>query len=261
MTDQTSEMPVAKPPFWKRHPRKLIVLAVFLLLCSQMPLLGYLGRVFQSVLDFGFSPTAKGELEKHTDWFKRYFTGPPSDAEMIAHFKKHRVEFERLAYLTVTQGFCHGRERERPGQECTKLEEKVGMRGGLYYRFHLSNSALRDPRSRTCFFPCGVQDFDYPNMEWQQWWGTKNPKIETWSKELIYVPPLLPAELFGLDPKSYPTDLITAVRKGCFLKESLDSIPPELEADPGFAGEPKCAVRHIEGQWFLKLNPHNVIDF
>lgn len=249
----------ARAPFWKRHPKKLIALAVFLALCTQMPILGYLERVFLSVALFGFSQTTVKTIEDYNDWFMRYFTGPPSDAEMIAHFRKHRAEFERLAYLQATQGYCHNKERERPGQECTRLESKVGMRGGTSGPI-LVNSAL-GPRTGPCGFPCRTQNFRYTHKERQQWRGTKNPEIEGWEKELVYVPPLLPAERFGLDPKGYPTDSLSAMRRECFWLDSLDSIPPELEAKPGDNAYPNCAARHIDSQWFLRLKPYTPPHF
>lgn len=262
MTHQASEAPeqIATPPFWKRHPKKLIVLAVFLALCSQMPLWGYLERVFLSVVLFGYSQTTVKAIEEQNDWFNRYFTGPPSDAEMISHFRKHRAEFEQLAYLQATQGYCHNKERERPGQECTRLERIVGMQAGLTSIF-LGNSALRSC-SKPYSFPCtyGLV-FRYTHKERQQWRGTMNPKIESWEKELVYAPPLLLADQFRLNPLHDPHDSMSAMRRECFWKESLDSIPPELEANPGDHAYPKCAARHIEGQWFLRLTPNNELDF
>jgi hypothetical protein len=261
MTKQSTEVPtqIPKPPLWKRHHKKLIALVVLSMLCIQIPLLGYVGRVFLSVMQFGVGQSSFKALQEHTDWFMRYFTGPPSDAEMIAHFKKHRANFERLAYITITQGYCFDLERRKPGQECTQLEKEVEMKTGIS-QITLINSAFR-PRTGPCGTPCQVQEYFYSGKEWQQWLGTKNPKINTWEKNLIYVPPLLPAEQFALDLGRYPANSLNAIRKACFMKQSLDSIPTELEAKPGSHAFPNCAVRHIEGQWFLKLTPHNILDF
>lgn len=260
MTKKSFERPnpLNRPPFWKRHPKKLIVFFVILTLCIQIPLAGYFFRIILSVIKFDFTQVSINAIKEHTDWFVRYFTGPPSDADMISHFKKHRVDFERLATITVTQGYCFNLERKQPGQECTQLENKVGMKMGIS-QITLINSAFR-PRAGPCGTPCQVQVF-YFEREWQQWLGTKNSTIESWEKQLIYAPPLLPAERFGLDPAGYPEDSLNAMRKECFMKQSLDSIPPELEANPGSHAFPNCAVRHIEGQWFLKLTPHNILDF
>ena len=257
MTSETLAMQNKAPgtSFLKRHRLKLIGVAVFLLLSTQMPLLGYLGRVVLSVLTFGVSSTTVKSIEVQTDWFKRYFTGPPSDAEMIAHFRAHRADLERLAYLMATQGFCHDRERKQPGQECSRIEQRIGMRGGMEGTM-VDNSAFRHPRSHICGFPCKVQDYNFILKEPRQWWRTQNSDIEAWEKELVYVPPLLPPERFGLDA-SYPTDPVEVMRRNCYgnLVTSLYTIPAELERDPGSWGYPHCAVRHIEGQWFIKLSP------
>lgn len=272
MTSETLEMQNKemqnKAPgtsFLKRHRLKLIGVAVFLLLSTQMPLLGYLGRVVVSVLTFGVSSTTVKSIEVQTDWFKRYFTGPPSDAEMIAHFRAHRADLERLAYLFATEG-CAGKAGpeytyiEHP--ECARIERQIGMRGGLEGT-SLLNSAFRDPRSRTCGAPCYVQAFNFILKEPQDWWHGRDihvdgsdGEIEAWEKQLVYVPPLLPPERFGLDA-GYPTDPIEVMRRNCSggLVHSLDTIPAQLKKDPGNWGYPNCAVRHIGGQWFITLKP------
>ncbi len=258
MTNPASEASdqIDGQPFWKRHPI-LIGLALFLFLNSQMPLFGYLEGVVLNMFEIGII----NAIEKQNDWFVRYFTGPPSDAEMIANFNKHRAKFERLVHLQLYHGYCHHQEQLHPGSECARLEKDVGMRASLSSQLHFSNSALQHPSITICGTPCYAQEFDYSHKQLQQWFGTKNPKIETWEKFLLYVPPLVPAERFGLDPKGYPPDSLSAISKKCHIKDTLDSIPPELEADPGDHAYPNCAVRHIDGQWFLMLEPHNVLDF
>jgi len=240
-------------PFWERNKWKLVGAAIILLISTQIPLLGYLERVTLSVLTFGVSKATVESIEVHTDWFKRYFTGPLSDEAMISRFRSHRTDLERMAYIFALQGDCGRRQQEK---ECSGIEQRVGMRVGMEGRM-VGNSALRQPGSRTCHFPCMVQTFRIVLQEPQQWWRTKNSKIEAWEKVLIYVPPLLPDTNLGLDEKGYPTDTVEVMRRICFgnIVDTLDVIPSGLDRDPGNWGYPNCAARHVDGQWFIKLRP------
>lgn len=240
------------------HKTKLMAALLIFILSTETPLIGYLWRVVSSTAKFGFSTTTIVAIEEHTEWLKRYFTGPPSDTKMINHFLTNQSEFERLAAINATYGYCFSLHQKNKGQECTLLENKLSVRSGASQIAFL-NSALR-PKTGPCGIPCQAFEYSYQNQELQSWFGTKNPKIETWEKVFIYTPPLSSAEEFSLDSKNHPSDILAAIEKKCILKNSLDSIPAELEYSPGTSAFPNCAVRRINNRWFIKLSPSVKIE-
>lgn len=228
-----------------------IKLLIVLLVLYFTPLLGYVWRLGEAVVEHGFSHQTLVVMARHTDWFKRYFTGPPSDDEMIAFFHKQRADLERAAYLYAHNGYCHHNDALPYRQECEQLQERTGTRVGLGTA-SVHNSIYRDPKY-TCGPGCNVQEHYFFDVEEQDWWRSWNTKIKAWRKSLEYVPPLLPAEYFGLDPKDYPNDPVKVMRRHCHPRDSLDSVPSEIEKESLLDYE--CAVRHIEDQWFIVLRP------
>lgn len=250
MTSKTLEMQnkAPKTSFLKRHRLKLIGVAVFLLLSTQMPLLGYLGRVVVSVLTFGISSTTVKSIEVQTDWFMRYFTGPPSDAEMIAFFREHQQEFERMADIGTNKSRCD------QDQECARIATNLNLGASSAALPHAPNLACRSlpqPKGYGMQF-CHSQEY-YLSVEPQDWWKSNNNKIEAWEKSYVYVAPHIPAERLGLNPRFYPHDPAEVMRRRCYLVEQLDTIPAELEAKPDDYKD--CAARHIGGQWFIRFYP------
>jgi len=236
--------------FLGRHKWKFVVVLVSVL-CYQIPLLGYLWRVTESLATLGLSQASLSAIENHTDWFKRYFTGPPSDAEMIAFFRAHRADMDRLAYILATEGYCFNLVEKNPSHECGVIEQRLGL-SGWPWGSNFANSALRNPKSRTCGGPCQGQSYSFTLQEPQQWRGTTHSYITGWQKTFIYVPPLVSAERFGLSPEQFPSDPVKAVAKHSYIKQSLDSISAELDANPD--GYKESAVLHIDDGWFLGLN-------
>jgi hypothetical protein len=187
-----------------------------------------------------------------TTWFKRYFTGPQSDEEMIAFFYAHRAEMDRLATIVATEGYCVNLVRETPNHECWQIENKLALEDGPSGPT-FPNSVFRHPESKKCGQQCMGQSYSFILNEWQQWKGTTHPNIVGWEKSYQYVPPLKSAEYFGLRAEKFPTDPIKAAMKFSYLKNTLDVIPIELDKDP--EGHKEIALRHIVDGWFIKLSP------
>lgn len=250
MTNMVPEIEggASKAPFFKKHRLKLAVVA-FLVLCYFVPLLGYLWRLGESVVEHGVSRQTLTDFDHHTDWFIRYFTGPMSDAEMIAFFSKYRSEFERMAYIGTNKSRCD------EDDECSKIAAKLGLRVGFASLPNYPNYAcqlLPQPKGYGQQF-CASQEY-YLNIEPQNWWRSRNDSVEAWEKSYIYVAPTLPAERFGLNSKDFPSTPIEIIRHDCYLVGAIDVIPSYLNVNPDGAND--CAARQIDGQWFLSLFPH-----
>lgn len=227
-----------------------------------MPLLGYLWRVTLSVLTFGVSTTTVKSIEMQTAWFKRYFTGPPSDAEMIAFFQAHQKEFERMAYIDTNKIHCSS------DTECARIATILKLRGGhasISDGPNLACRSLPQPKGYGMQF-CNSKEYNLNNIEPQDWSDGRdihidnnNGQIKAWEKTYVYVAPRIPAEQLGLNPKTYPHDPVEIMRRGCYgnIVDSLDTIPSGLKRSPlqGGWAYPNCAARHIVGQWFIKLRP------
>lgn len=245
------ESPVPDKPKWRY--RFWIKLLIVVLVLYYTPLLGYVWRLGEAVAEHGFSRQTLPAMARHTDWFKRYFTGPSSDDDMIAFFHRHRADLERAAYFYAHHGYCHNRQTPADKQECEQLQERTGMR--VFGSRTLPNTVYRRSE-QGCGADCDVQDHYFHDMEPQDWWRSWNGEIKAWQKSLLYVPSLMPADLLGYNPKHYPDDPLEVMRRDCYRKNSLDSVPPELEKieDAPLLND-KCATRHIEGQWFIVLRP------
>lgn len=144
------------------HKTKLMAALLIFILSTETPLIGYLWRVVSSTAKFGFSTTTIVAIEEHTEWLKRYFTGPPSDTKMINHFLTNQSEFERLAAINSTYGYCFSLHQKNKGQECTLLENKLSVRSGASQIAFL-NSALR-PKTGPCGIPCQAFEYSYQNQ-------------------------------------------------------------------------------------------------
>jgi len=223
------------------------------LVLNFIPLVGYLWRVGTAVSEHGFSQETLSEIARHTNWLKRYFTGPPTDKEMTEFFYRHRTDLERSAFIFSRYGYCHHSSTSGHKQECERMQErtrtKVGLAGPI-----LINSAYRAV-NRKCGHECYVQVHIFYEMEPQNWWRSWNGGIKAWQKSLLFVPPLKSAALFGLNPNRYPDDPLEVMRRNCIVKDTLNFVPPELENKEAAYLIDGCAVKHIEGNWFIALRP------
>ena len=253
MTEQVQQTvhPKSSVPNRLKKYLRWIALLIVALTLYLTPLSGYFWRVGNAIVQYGFSQKTLTTISKHTGWFKRYFTGPPSDSELIAFFGQHRPDLERAAYFYAHHGYCHHNDNLTYRRECEQLQERTRMQVGLGGVI-VDNSIYRYRKS-PCGSGCYVQEHYFFDLEPQDWWRSRNREIKAWRKSLVYVPPLLLAEKLGLDSKSHPNDPLELMTRKCHLKASLDSVPPEIEKSSLLEGQ--CAVRQIEGQWFIQLRP------
>jgi hypothetical protein len=234
----------------KRFRLWLVGITAFMILCYLIPLLGYMWRIGTSMVEHGFSQQTSAAIMRHTIWLKSYFTGPPNDDDLIDFFRQHQAEFERMAYLATTEGKgCHAGKQT----ECHRIAERLDIRAGDSNPV-VTNSAcsLLPPLLGYGKHFCHSQEYEF-NIEHQDWWRSKSRQVEAWTKSYIYVLPALPAERFGYDPKNFPHDPVEIMRRHCYIETLLDTIPDRLNANP--TGTTDCAVRHIDGQWFIRLRP------
>jgi hypothetical protein len=226
--------------------RKWLVVALIVAVFYWIPLGEYLLSVGRSVFDHGISSQTVKEIGWHNNWLKRYFTGPPSDDEMRAFFQKHRASFERMAYLFATEQCAYGYHPPSPVNACAPIEKQIGV--GLVGIMDVGNSAFRPPLRVQCGAPCQIQLYR-PYLRYQDWWRNSNPAIEAWSKEFIYIPPLLPASALGLKG-DYPTDRNEAMRRFCrFPKKSLDLPVPEILAETLYSDD--CGYFELGEGWYV----------
>jgi hypothetical protein len=201
--------------------------------------------VGNSVAATGLSRETARSIARDSEWFLRFFTGPPSDAEMKAFFERNRPAFERLAYLYATSQ-CE------PGPEtptCKALAEQLGV--FVYSSNGAPNTVYPQSREIPCRSACDVQEYIFLS-ESQNWWRSTNSRISSWHKRLVYVPPLLPAQMFGLDPNQYPDDRDEVLRRRCYFPRlSLDMPVPQLEDEPSYSDG--CGFSPIGDGWYLIL--------
>jgi hypothetical protein len=245
MYDTTS--PPQKAFRWlKKSDKRFAVFVLALLFLYHVPLIQYFWRVGNSVAATGLSRETARSIASDSEWFLRFFTGPPSDAEMKAFFERNRPAFERLAYLYATSQCDPGPETPT----CKVLAEQLGV--SVYAFTHVNNTAYTQSREIPCRSACKIQEYS-PLTETQNWWRSTNSSIDYWEKKFLYVPPLLPAQAFGLDPNHHPAERDEVVRRLCrYPRYSLDIPVPELEAEPVYADE--CGYRPLGDGWYLLLS-------
>jgi len=234
---------VARAPKWSRRCA-MVVVTLFLL--YQVPIIEYLWRVGASLADTGFSRKTAQRLARDSDWFIRYFTGPPSDTEMRAFFEKNRPTFERLAYLYATAQCEPGPE----DKTCKELAQQLGV--FVFTVDYVKNTIYPQSQRDYCFPACAVQNYALLE-EAQNWWRSTNTGISSWEKQLYYVPPLLPAQPLGLNPKEFPAERDEVMRRLCrYPGASLDTLVPELERERYYSDA--CGYRSLGDGWYLALS-------
>lgn len=171
----------------------------------------------------------------------------PSDAETIAHFKAHRVEFEALVMLYQTHGHIVSDHPEH--QKNAALLKRAGLN-------NLSGDSaiwLPEPYSvETAEKARGMNPFHayaHHGVLLRMDKLIPSPRVQglVW-KDYFYVPVVPRVEQGRLWwPRSrYSGDL----RKSARVFDSLDEYPQEwLQKRP----VAECVYRRVEPQWFLRL--------
>jgi hypothetical protein len=248
MSETEPALALYQRPRFKQWVKRLSISAVVLLVLYQVPLLPYLWRIGSSLNQQGLNNQAWTEIKQHSAWFERYFTGPPSDKEMFEFFYKHRETLERLAYLYSTEQ-CRMHLQDEP---CKTLEQKIGMQVSTISQIH--NTAFQPQNKLSCFSYCHGQNYEF-TQEYQNWWRSTSLNVEAWTKGLIYIPPLLPAEKFNL-PKHITHNRNEFMRIECgYLKKSLDK--PVIEIEEKWQSD-GCGYRPIVDGWFVVQRAHYV---
>jgi hypothetical protein len=241
----------ASPPqkafrWLKKSDKRFAVFVLALLFLYHVPLIQYFWRVGNSVAATGLSRETARSIARDSEWFLRFFTGPPSDAEMKAFFERNRPAFERLAYLYATSQ-CEPGVGEKA---CEAQAEQLGF--SVFTLGYLKNSIYPQSQEIPCGSACKLQRFS-PLTEPQNWWRSTNSSIDYWDKRFLYVPPLLPAEQFGLSSQDFAAERDEVVRRLClYPRTSLDFLVSELEAEPVYADE--CGYRPLGDGWYLILH-------
>jgi hypothetical protein len=176
-----------RPAFSVRAKRWLAVAATLFLL-YWLPLIDFVWLVGRSLYQHGVSHQARHEIRGHADWFGRFFTGPPSDAAMIAFWQRNRADFDRMAELFVT-GRCQFGYTPMDYDPCSPLEDRLGVDIGT--AFTVMNSAYAPRALLVCDTPCLAQTYRLRQRP-QDWWRNTNPNIKAWVRSWVWVPPLLP---------------------------------------------------------------------
>lgn len=130
-----------------------------------------------------------------------------------------------------------------------QLEEKLGLGPMSSFGF-VPNSIYAVNISGPCGQSCQGQDYTFGITD-QNWWRSHNPKIHSWYKAFVYIPPLVPAEVVGL--KNYPDNPDEVVRRNCqYQKQSLDKPVIEIESDKF---DPyHCGFFAIGHGWYITLH-------
>jgi hypothetical protein len=215
-----------------------------------MPPFACAWRVGSSLHEHGIAPRAWREIERHADWLLRYFTGPPSDAELIAYWRRHRLAFEQLAWLYAADRCDADGQRQKPIAQCQQLMKQLGVT-------ILSSPLIPNSDCNALLHPhpghklsCPTQDF-YLHIEPQNWWRNTSVHIARWEKGLSFIPPLHDPLPLGLD-STYPVERDEVMRRQCRNRlSSLDR--PNAERLKSDYAPQECAFRPLGDGWYLWL--------
>lgn len=235
----------------------LILLSV---LCWYMPLLGYFGRLMDTLERNLFRDGSVGliahDLQEDTLWFKRYFTGPPSDAEMISLWRRGYKDFEWMAKATHSTGLACARLIEWGNSKCADMAEKYDV--SLYvpdWDRWVPNSVYR-------VSGCGFLDLSCADLKFklrsepQDWREYELEHVAVWEKTLVRMVETRPAGELGLNPEDYPDDPMERARHSCFLAPSLDTVSDEIfQRIKENRLRQFCVIRQLDERWFLMLTP------
>lgn len=222
-----------------------VVILIFLLLSCYMPLPGYLARVGAALIEHGFSSNTLERIYSHSRWLKRYFTGPPSDREMVAFLESNREALERIAVLEI-MGLCRDDENLidngfQPKGECGALLNKLDLWvGPTSTSFH--NSIYNIQGGQRVGNATGGARISR-KIEPQDWISAKGNQIKYWQKAYVYVPPLIKTNFAS-------NDLLKLFEANNLILDSLDTPPKRIEANPYLHD---CAVRQVDKNWYLEL--------
>lgn len=205
--------------------------------CYEIPILGYLWRVGESIIDARSGEDLFRRVGGSTRWFMRFFTGPRKDQEMIEFLREHRAQLERAAIACLKSNHCPRSGGSIPEQQelFETLSIKITFGGSTY-----SRSVYRHRTSGAYGESDGTEALRFsPADEGAHWWrGSKY----LWYKDYLYVPSLFPDKDGSDDP----------LREGLLLRVSesaLDIIPRDVE-NGGFGD---CMYRRIDKSWFIQL--------
>ncbi|WP_215781981.1 hypothetical protein [Paludibacterium sp. B53371] len=231
-----------------RRLRHCLFFLAAVLLCSWLQLYDFATDIGHSLYKHGFSPAGWQAVQSDFAKFRRFYTGPPTDAEVIAFWTRHRQQLAQMVALH-TAGKCHGGYPVVPYDDCAKIGMAIGV--AFIALDHLANS-VHAP-SHHCRVGCQIIFFTLP-YEQSDWWRNTNRHIAAWRKRLAYIPPLLPPEALGLNRK-LTTDRNQVMQHWCrHQRPSLDRPLPEQFAAE-YAPE-ECAFRAMGAGWYLLLEPH-----
>lgn len=237
-------------PTTPNRAKRWLAIAATLFLLYWLPLIDFAWVVGRSVYQHGVSRQSWEKIGWHADWFRRFFTGPPSDAEMIAFWHRHRADFDRMAELYVT-GRCQFGYTPMDNAPCAPLEDRLGV--DISPVFTVTNSAYARRALKVCGAPCQAQAYRLRQRP-QDWWRSTNLNIKAWVKSWLWVPPLLPGPELGLSADE-PTERDEAIRRYCgYRKTSLDRPIPELLAEEFQTDE--CGYRPLGNGWYLELSAY-----
>ncbi|BEV71609.1 hypothetical protein THUN1379_10910 [Paludibacterium sp. THUN1379] len=231
-----------------RRLRHCLFFLAAVLLCSWLRLYDFATDIGHSLYKHGFSPTGWLAVQSDFAKFRRFYTGPPTDAEVIAFWTRHRQQLAQMVALDLA-GHCTQGIPLEPYDACELIGRQIGVH--FIRMYWLPNSIYA--QSHNCPRGCYMWLFTLPYYE-SDWWRNTNSQIASWRKRLVYIPPLLPPASVGVDD-FYPAERDQAMRLECqYQSTALDRPLPEQLA----ATYPQevCAFRPLGDGWYLLLEPH-----
>lgn len=210
-----------------------------------VPLGSYLWDMGTTLVQYGVSRQAWPEYGRHSDWLLRFFTGPPSDAEMRRFFERYRADLNRIVTLYYAEQCVFDYHPPTPFNACLPIAHKIGVK--LYPKWRVLNAAGRPRYRQVCSSPCDALSFNFRERT-QNWWRNTNPVITGWIKSLLYIPPLVPYP--GVSGEPLTRDEV--IRRECqYPRASLNTPLPEIMAEADYSDN--CGYFPLGDGWYVVL--------
>jgi len=248
-----------KKPWRRRIKSWFIIFAIFALLQFFLPVIFH---SFLCILKYGFSLEALEEIGGAAKRYVVFLTvRMASDDEMIANFKSHREDFQRLTQLYLTEGYGNTLRAFEWGSgvssETLLLLERTGVEqidgtstGGLW---------LPDPYSVETAKLAGEQEIPEGNpyetliFEFADSFRYQTPSFRYLevTRGLTYFPVQPRIENGEL---LWPVGLDGNYRRRAPVLSSLNVYPDIWKRDRSENScKYPCVYRQIEPQWFIKM--------
>ena len=247
-----------KKPWRRRIKSWFIIFAVFALLIFFSPVI-FLSCI--SILKYGFSMETLGEIGRVAKGYVTIWTASlVSDEEMIANFKAHREDFQRLTQLYLTEGYGNRLMDFKWGEgvslETLILLERTGVDqidgtsfGGLWLPDPYSVETARLAEKQDVL---EVNPYESLIFEFTDTLRHRVPSFRYFivTKNLTYFP---------VEPRIengellWPVGLDGNYRHRAPVLSSLNAYPAIWERDRSGNYSFSCVYRQIEPQWFIEM--------